>query len=103
MSNVAVVQLDHYQLEVCEDCFDAAWLAGERGYTERMDMLLHEGNDIQAHKCQNEIILSPKDRDDHGPTYVVRCSCKCGQCAECEGTNLNEDRSRCWNCEPETD
>ena len=22
------------------------------------------------------------------------------ECSECEGTNLTEDKSRCWNCDP---
>ena len=22
-------------------------------------------------------------------------------CPDCEGTNLNEDKTRCWDCDPE--
>jgi len=22
-------------------------------------------------------------------------------CPECDGTNLNEDKDRCWDCQPE--
>jgi ribosomal protein L37AE/L43A len=24
-------------------------------------------------------------------------------CPECEGTNLNEEGTRCWNCDPEVE
>ena len=24
-----------------------------------------------------------------------------GACPDCEGTNLNEDKTRCWDCDPE--
>jgi hypothetical protein len=66
------VSLVQYKQEVCASCFDASWTWGERGYTERFRLLLEEGHEIQAHRCDKEIRL-PSD----GPTYIIKCSCRC--------------------------
>ena len=77
--------------DVCYPCLDAAWEWGERGFAEQLDLLLNEGNQIGAHKCANAV------RSNN----TVACSCLCAECFEC-GSLLNEDRTRCWNCEPES-
>ena len=86
--------------DVCYPCLGAAWEWGERGFAEQLDLLLNEGNQIGAHKCANAV----KSKNIYSPIpsfNAVACSCGCAECFEC-GSLLNEDRTRCWNCDPES-
>jgi hypothetical protein len=73
--------------------------------------LLDPGEDEELCDCpsayQRMIKLSPRSLD------TVAAFCKFvadskrmaldinGACPDCEGTNLNEDKTRCWDCDPE--
>ena len=77
----------------------------------RVSGLLDPGVDEELCDCptayKRMVKLSPKGLD------TVATFCKFvadskrmaldinGACPDCEGTNLNEDKTRCWDCDPE--
>jgi len=67
---------------VCEDCgVDVCEECQLTGYSRRITYVCAEcGSDLQEDQC-NVAATDPVD-----------------SCPECEGTNLNTDATKCWDC-----
>jgi len=51
-----------------------------------MNIEVSEARDLSHHCCTHDGIME---------------ATKEANCPECEGNNLNEDKTRCWDCQPE--
>ena len=59
-----------------------------------MNVEISDAKDLSHNCCTHYegMILPTEEREEHWNE---------GKCPECDGNNLNEDKTRCWDCEPE--